>query len=715
MQDQLPGEDAAIIFPVPDLPVSGATPTVGRGHCRSMSAPSETTAAIVPWDLPPGAFQHLKENWQGWKTKMMKKNSGDKKKRALYDRRVALEEDVAQLQTQLKTERAVRHGLERALGHSQKSKKVPEPLQGEIPASTYSPKAKDLITEIANLETEVASLEHHVLSLYRKVLDQQICTSPTLSSVSSVQNVPNLSGLSTPTEASTPPQPRLFSKISLKRKNAALTSSHRRNRSSATTASNINDKHEISTGFQTKSRHVSLLGGAFNCIDGSSAEETSQQLSTSSTVLGIPEPSTSLAEHDKAELHQQTSSRGTSKREAFLPSSQPTALTLLTTGSHSAPASESGFGKYSESPRLFQGTPNRLSEELVRCMAAIYCKLADPPLSTSSAPISPTSCSSSSSGSTVTTRSSSPRGSSTDSFGSPRWRGGDCSSNSEAASLMDPFQLKDRKGDVVGAYRSAVEVPWICVDKDRLTYAARALRNFRSMVEQLEKVDPGIMKQEEKMAFWINVYNALLMHAYLAYGIPRSHLKRISLVQKASYKIGPHSINAHMIEHCILGCRSRRPTQWLQTFFSTTSRFKPGDGRRPYALEKFEPLVCFALCCGSRSDPAVRVYTAKNVRQELESARSDYLQASIGVRSGSRVILPRILEWYANETSIAPSNLLEWVCQFVSDKQQLAIKKFVSSKSQKSVSNCVEWLSYNSTFRYIFVRDLARLVPLAAQ
>jgi hypothetical protein len=32
------------------------------------------------------------------------------------------------------------------------------------------------------------------------------------------------------------------------------------------------------------------------------------------------------------------------------------------------------------------------------------------------------------------------------------------------------------------------------------------------MVEQLEKVDPGQMKQDEKLAFWINVYNALMMH-----------------------------------------------------------------------------------------------------------------------------------------------------------------------------------------------------------
>ncbi len=34
----------------------------------------------------------------------------------------------------------------------------------------------------------------------------------------------------------------------------------------------------------------------------------------------------------------------------------------------------------------------------------------------------------------------------------------------------------------------------------------------RLMVEQLEKVDPRQMTHEEKLAFWINIYNALMMH-----------------------------------------------------------------------------------------------------------------------------------------------------------------------------------------------------------
>lgn len=34
----------------------------------------------------------------------------------------------------------------------------------------------------------------------------------------------------------------------------------------------------------------------------------------------------------------------------------------------------------------------------------------------------------------------------------------------------------------------------------------------RSLVQNLEKVDPSRMKREEKLAFWINIHNALVMH-----------------------------------------------------------------------------------------------------------------------------------------------------------------------------------------------------------
>ena len=121
--------------------------------------------------------------------------------------------------------------------------------------------------------------------------------------------------------------------------------------------------------------------------------------------------------------------------------------------------------------------PNKLSEELVRCMAAIYCKLADPPLPRLT-PFSPSSSTNSSS-TTVSSSNEVSNGS-----WSPRWRTESTANSCELSGDQLPsgsvkdHELRDSSTHS-GAYSSMVEVPWICVDKDRLTYAARALRNFR--------------------------------------------------------------------------------------------------------------------------------------------------------------------------------------------------------------------------------------------
>jgi len=141
---------------------------------------------------------------------------------------------------------------------------------------------------------------------------------------------------------------------------------------------------------------------------------------------------------------------------------------------------------------LSSRTPNALSEELLCCMAAIYCKLADPPLPTElSNSLSPSYSSSSSSATATTTTTATMHESSSREFcnsnescSSTRWRSHNHntspSCDMDGCIFPDPYSVNDTGDDNdVGPYSSMVEVPWICVDKERLTYAARALRNFR--------------------------------------------------------------------------------------------------------------------------------------------------------------------------------------------------------------------------------------------
>lgn len=682
---------AELSFPEKERTLHIDTQDCTRGHFRSLSAPEKASKASS-WDFSPrGALnQALKESIQNWRWRMKFKGTEDRKKRILNNRRAALENDVAQLQTKLEDEKAVRQDLERALGG-------PDAVSPSHTAvSNLAPQTQKLITEITSLEKEVTHLEQHVLTLYRKVLDQrlpQVVQGRHSEPSSPCSHVEKKHAMAERCGASRfkleykapadPPQALSDSSLQHRRHHVSAAASHQGSK---------RPHSAISKNDPLKTRHSSLLGGTFYSIDEEQADFSGPESPTVSVQPTPPRRSLSA-------LHPGKSFQGVSTPERFI--------------RNLSVSNASETCELIESSSVDELNPNKLSEELVRCMAAIYCKLADPPLpQLSSAPLSPSSSTNSSS-----TTVSSPNELSNGSW-SPRWRIE--SNNSCELSGIDPpvpsgRSCKDHDGAHSGPYGSMVEVPWICVDKDRLTYAARALRNFRTMVEQLEQVDPGKMSHEQKLAFWINIYNALMMHAYLAYGIPRNRLKRLSLLQKAAYKVGAHSINVQTIEHSILSCRSIRPSQWFQSFLSPGTKFKTSDERRAYGLHTQEPLVCFALCCGGRSDPAIRVYSAKNVRSELESAKLDFLQASVRIRGESKVLLPRILEWYARELAMSPSALLEVVCQNVPAQLQARIRHCIQMKPHRSPAHCLEWVPYSFGFRYIFVQELAHRFPPSAQ
>ncbi|KAK8674031.1 hypothetical protein V6N13_112334 [Hibiscus sabdariffa] len=328
-------------------------------------------------------------------------------------------------------------------------------------------------------------------------------------------------------------------------------------------------------------------------------------------------------------------------------------------------------------------TPNKLSEDMIKCMSFIYCKLADPPLIQNSCSSPNSSMSSASAFSPQDQH--------------DMWSPGFRNNSSFDTRLDNPFHVEGLK-EFSGPYSTMLEVPWILRDSKKLADVDNLLQNFRSLVCRLEEVDPRKLRHEEKLAFWINIHNSLVMHAFLAYGIPQNNVKRFFLFLRAAYNIGGHTISADTIQSSILGCRMSRPGQWLRVLISSRTKFKTGDRRQAYAIEHPEPLLHFALCSGNHSDPAVRAYTPKKVLQELETAKQEYIRASFGVRKDVKILLPKIVESFAKDSSLCPAGIIEMVQQSLPESLHRSIRKCLASKSRKSI----EWIPHNFTFRFVY-------------
>ncbi|KAK7386251.1 hypothetical protein VNO78_26351 [Psophocarpus tetragonolobus] len=312
--------------------------------------------------------------------------------------------------------------------------------------------------------------------------------------------------------------------------------------------------------------------------------------------------------------------------------------------------------------------PSKLSEEMVRCMATVYCWLRSATSENGKSPLLSRS-------STNATR--------------PQHGIGD---------------------DRDWSCKSAVEVSWISTRKCHSSHASYAIKNYRVLVEQLERVNVGQMDSDGQIAFWINVHNALVMHAYLAYGIPQGSLRRLALFHKAAYNVGGHIVSANAIEQMIFCFRTPRIGRWFESFVSAALRKKSGEERQllssKLGLTNFQPLVFFALCTGALSDPVLKVYTASNISEELNVAKREFLQANVIVKKSRKIFLPKLVERYSREASMSIDYLFGWVMESVDKKLRDSMQKCLNPKSSQKPSQIIEWLPYSSRFRYVFSKDI---------
>ncbi|KAH0974096.1 hypothetical protein GBA52_015995 [Prunus armeniaca] len=70
----------------------------------------------------------------------------------------------------------------------------------------------------------------------------------------------------------------------------------------------------------------------------------------------------------------------------------------------------------------------------------------------------------------------------------------------------------------------------------------------------------------------------------------------------------------------------------------------------------------------------LKVYTASNVRDELEEAK-EFIKANVVVKKSRKVFLPKILERFAREVSFGPEDLLKWVTENADKKLNDSIHK----------------------------------------
>jgi hypothetical protein len=101
----------------------------------------------------------------------------------------------------------------------------------------------------------------------------------------------------------------------------------------------------------------------------------------------------------------------------------------------------------------------------------------------------------------------------------------------------------------------------------------------------------------------------------------------------------------------------------------------------------------------------VRIFSAANVRQELQESLRDYVQASVGISDRGKLLIPKLLQSYA-KGNVEDSLLADWICHHLTPDQVAVIRDSSSQRKQRLLgARSFTVVAFDSKFRYLFLPD----------
>jgi hypothetical protein len=167
-----------------------------------------------------------------------------------------------------------------------------------------------------------------------------------------------------------------------------------------------------------------------------------------------------------------------------------------------------------------------------------------------------------------------------------------------------------------------------------------------------------LAQREARLSFWINVYNALVVHGIARLGVRGSVVRAWNFFGRACYRIDGLVFSVDDVEHGVLrGNRRRRLPPWRA--------FGAGDPRRAHALDHVDPRVHFALNCGARSCPPVGVYQPAAIDSQLDLAARSYVNQEVAL-DGDRLLCPRLFKWFRRDFDVT-GGVVEFLLRYLDD------------------------------------------------
>lgn len=184
--------------------------------------------------------------------------------------------------------------------------------------------------------------------------------------------------------------------------------------------------------------------------------------------------------------------------------------------------------------------------------------------------------------------------------------------------------------------------------------ADKTVEEFADWLETFNR--KNLKAVNEKIAFWINVYNMLIVYSVIirlrkdpkyAETGNRGRFQRLTFFYKTKHKIGGKKYNFFKIE---------------KTLRSAS-----------------DPRVYFAMSCASQNCPALKnsLYTTENLDHELDNAARAFIRSPQGSRldkENKTIYLSAIFEWYKKDFEKLSGGVLSFVEKYLRKEDRDFVK-----------------------------------------
>lgn len=193
----------------------------------------------------------------------------------------------------------------------------------------------------------------------------------------------------------------------------------------------------------------------------------------------------------------------------------------------------------------------------------------------------------------------------------------------------------------------------------------RLYRKFLKLVAKLQSIDIGALPKHERQAFFINVYNTMVIHGLIEFGVPQNAGQYRSFEKDVNYMIGGLVFTLGDIKHGILRCNRKPPANYWER------QLQANDPKLHYRLHIRDPRSLLVLMDHSDSlatADQIPILKPGRTDTDLEEQVEKYCARNIETNSSSmELVLPRLFRNFRDDFGASEGDMLSWLSQYMED------------------------------------------------